>query len=287
MKTLLKATFILMLLLSAVVGAPLISLADAQPYIHGGLVPPKPDAKPPLVTIFYPENKTSLNTNNITLIFNVNMTAKGEYIAEVTYNADWLKNAKYVYRNYPYPHEFNTSKDFSINLTEIPEGSHFIEINATGLGGFVEPGPGWATAYWYLISGYSAVFFTIDLTSPIVSVPSLENKIFDNRDVPLNLTVSEPISQMAYSLDGQENVSLAGNITLTGLADGKHNITVYAWDLAGNTGTSKTVFFNVKIPFPKTLVVASVAVAVVVGVGMLVYFAKARNTKMNYNKQAK
>ena len=91
MKTLLKATFILMLLLSTVVGTLLISLADAQPYIHGGVVPSKPDEIPPSISIIYPENQTSLNTNNLTLIFNVNMTAKGEYIAEVTYNARLVK----------------------------------------------------------------------------------------------------------------------------------------------------------------------------------------------------
>jgi hypothetical protein len=90
MKTLSKATLILILLMSAVVGVPLIRLADAQPYIHGGVVPPKPDEIPPSISIIYPENQTSLNTNNLTLIFNVNMTAKGEYIAEATYNADWL-----------------------------------------------------------------------------------------------------------------------------------------------------------------------------------------------------
>jgi hypothetical protein len=118
------------------------------------------------------------------------------------------------------------------------------------------------------------VFFTIDLTSPIVSVLLLENIIFDRRDIPLNLAVDEPTSRIAYSLDGKENVSIGGNTTLAGLADGKHNITAYAWDLAGNIGTSKTVFFTVKVPFLTTLVIASVIIVAVVGIGLFVYFKK-------------
>ena len=277
-KKLLKATFILVLLLSAAAGACFINLADAQPYIHGGVVPPKPDEIPPSVSVFYPENKTSYNTNNITLAFNVSMTAKGEYISEVTYNADWLQNARYVYRNYPYPNDFNTSKDFSLNLTEIPEGSHSIIITATELGGFTEStGAGVPTAYWYFISGHSSVFFTIDLTPTSISILSLENKIYNKRDIPLNLTVNEPISQIAYSLNGQKNVSIAGNTTLADLADGEHSITVYAWDLAGNIGASETVFFSVKVPFPTTWLIAAVVVVAVFGTGVLVYLGKRKS----------
>lgn len=65
---------------------------------------------------------------------------------------------------------------------------------------------------------------------------------------------------MGYSLDGQETVMVHGNMTLTGLAGGSHNITVYATDASGNTGASETVTFTVTT-FPTTLVVAVVVVA--------------------------
>jgi uncharacterized cupredoxin-like copper-binding protein len=50
-------------------------------------------------------------------------------------------------------------------------------------------------------------------------------------------------------LDGALNVS-ATNTTLSGFADGPHNLIIYATDLAGNENSSK-VFFSVSIPVPE------------------------------------
>ena len=79
--------------------------------------------------------------------------------------------------------------------------------------------------------------------------------------------------QITYSLDGEETVTINGKTTLTGLANGDHNITVYAKDEAGNVG-SETTYFSVEVPFPTTMVIAPVASVAVVGVGLLVYFKK-------------
>jgi hypothetical protein len=81
-------------------------------------------------------------------------------------------------------------------------------------------------------------------------------------------------------LDGLDNVTIAGNMSLTGLSSGLHNITVYALDAYGVSDASKTFHFNIaeepkKEPFPITVVAAaSVAAIAVVGVGLLVYFKK-------------
>jgi hypothetical protein len=53
-----------------------------------------------------------------------------------------------------------------------------------------------------------------------------------------------------------------------------HNVTVYACDSAGNIGASDTIHFNVEVPFPTTLVIASIASAAVMGIGLLVYYKK-------------
>ena len=73
------------------------------------------------------------------------------------------------------------------------------------------------------------------------------------------------------------------NTTLTGLSYGTHNLTVYAVDVAGNTGTSKTVYFTISEPeqtpepFPVVLVAtASGASAAIIGLGLLVYFKRRR-----------
>ena len=47
---------------------------------------------------------------------------------------------------------------------------------------------------------------------------------------------------MGYSLDGQSNVTITGNITLAGLADGFHLVVVYATDAYGNTGSASRDF---------------------------------------------
>jgi hypothetical protein len=102
------------------------------------------------------------------------------------------------------------------------------------------------------------------------------NETCSTSDVKLEFIVNEPISEAAYSLDGKENVTVAGNTTLTGLSNGEHNLTVYAWDAAGNAGASETMYFNVDAPkpFPTTLEVASVATVAVIVSGLLINFKK-------------
>ena len=56
---------------------------------------------------------------------------------------------------------------------------------------------------------------------------------------------------MGYSLDGQGNVTVAGNDTLPDLPHGTHTLTIFANDTEGNMGASETVFFE--IAFPPTL----------------------------------
>ena len=67
---------------------------------------------------------------------------------------------------------------------------------------------------------------------------------------------------------------------MTGLLNGSHNLTIYAWDFAGNLG-SKTVVFNIAKPGPfPTATVAAVSGAsavVAVGAGLLVYFKKRKH----------
>jgi nitrous oxidase accessory protein len=63
--------------------------------------------------------------------------------------------------------------------------------------------------------------------------------------IPLTFTVSEPVSWVAYSLDNQANVTLAGNTTLTRLLAGSHSIVVYAKDAAGNTCSSNWLYFKI------------------------------------------
>jgi len=115
--------------------------------------------------------------------------------------------------------------------------------------------------------------------APSVFLVSPENKTYDTASVPLNFTVSKQTSWMGYSLDGQENVTVTENTTLTRLSNGLHIVTVYANDTFGYTGTSETIYFRVSQPEPfPTWVVAAIVLIAVVGAALLGYFRKIRKT---------
>jgi hypothetical protein len=110
---------------------------------------------------------------------------------------------------------------------------------------------------------------------PAVYVVSPLNQTYNETDVSLVFEVNNPVVWMGYSLDGQDNITVIGNVTLSGLSSGSHNITVYAEDEFENTGSSETVYFTAEAPFPMIVVAAaSVAVIAVVAAGLLVHFKK-------------
>jgi hypothetical protein len=123
----------------------------------------------------------------------------------------------------------------------------------------------------YTPFGYSTV-------PPKISIAFPQNGKYSSNVVSLNFTVNKPVIWIGYSLDGQVNVTVAGNTTIAELSSGLHNVTVYAKDEFDNVGASETVTFSVSEPFPTTLIAAaSVATVAVVGVGLLVYFRKRKH----------
>ena len=183
-----------------------------------------------------------------------------------------------------------------MNLPELSEGKHrltiYTEADIYNNGLFNFPGSVFkpkinsdGTVY-YSASYDDTVYFYIDSTPPNMSILSPENKTYTAADIPLNFTVDENVSQVTYSLDGNDNTTIAGNTTLTGLSTGSHNVTMYARDVAGNTGASETIYFAIAEeqrqepepePFPTILVVASVASVAVVSAGLLSYFKKRKH----------
>ncbi len=116
-----------------------------------------------------------------------------------------------------------------------------------------------------------------DNAPPHIFISSPENKTYNDSNVTLAFSTSEPTSKISYSLDGQNNVTITGNTTLNEVPNGSHNLTVYATDEFGNTGASEIVYFKVEAPEPfPTIPAATVSVATiaVVGAVLLVYFKK-------------
>ena len=90
------------------------------------------------------------------------------------------------------------------------------------------------------------IYFTINNgIPPSITLLEFENTTYKKDNLPLNFVVDEPVSWMGYSFDGEDNVTVSGNFTLSELAYGKHNVTVYAKDLLGNQGASETTNFTV------------------------------------------
>jgi hypothetical protein len=119
--------------------------------------------------------------------------------------------------------------------------------------------------------------FGYETVPPAVAVVSPENKTYAANHVSLAFAVNKPALWMGFSLDGQETVTITGNMTIAELTGGLHNVTIYAKDTFENTGASETVTFTIAKPepFPTTLVAtASGASIAIISVGLLVYFRK-------------
>ena len=130
------------------------------------------------------------------------------------------------------------------------------------------------------ITGANEQYYPIGYeVPPEIKSVSPENKTYNSSSVSLIFTVNKPVNWSGYSLNGENNVTIAGNTTLSELPNGAHNITVYATDQFGNTGASDTVYFNVNVPepFPIAPVAAGITSAAVVGIGVLIYFKKRKH----------
>lgn len=246
-----------------------------------------------IITVQYPENRMEFSARTLSLRFSLNLSLwYPDYLYE--YNPGYSCNVSSI--------QYYLDGDFAGNLTEISHADKFINLTAT-LDGLAD---GKHTLeiktttnglYWHQVGGWrpgdtpgydhssdpifdssGLVNFTINANSPSVSFLSPANNTYALPDIPLNFTVKEPASQVAYSLDGKESIVIFGNTTLTGLTNGDHNITVYAKNYAGDIKVSETLFFSVKVPspFPTATVIAvsGISAVVVVGAGLLVYFKK-------------
>jgi hypothetical protein len=263
-KKALTAVFITMLLFSILVGVQFINKAKAET-----LGPVEMFLGTSKVTILYPQNET-YNVNSILVNFTTEMmgnafdfgysldggtVARVENVTEIS-RTGWIPYVTYIFSG-------------SVFLANLSSGNHSVTVYR----GYQYQ---WPARERYEVYAYSSVNFTIDVIPPSVLILSPEPKVYNVSDILLNFTVDEPVSQLIYSLDGQTNVSIIGNITLESLPYGEHNVTVYATDNVGNIG-SKTVFFTImepSKPFPTTLVVASAIIVAVVGIGIVVYFRK-------------
>ena len=208
--------------------------------------------KSPAISVLSPEQNKTYATSNVALAFTTDKP-----VVELSYSLDG---------------QANVTLTGNATLTGMSDGAHDIAVYASDAAGNT--------------GASERVYFTVGVP-PIISVLSPADKTYGSANIALTFTVSEPVSWIGYSLDAQSNVTLVGNLTLPELSFGLHNITVYATDLFGNTGTSETVNFTINQkaepetkqsePFPTTYVIVAVVIVAVVGAGLLFYFKKRRH----------
>ena len=164
----------------------------------------------------------------------------------------------------------------SVTLPPLDEGTHSLAVYAKYER--ISTNQNWPETLY----DNQTVYFTMNHgIPPAITNLSITNGTYQQNNLTLSFTVDEAISWVGYSLDGQDIVTANGEIMLSEIAVGSHNILVYANDSLGNMGASETVAFTVAKPTSSsfnliTVVCAAlvVVVAVVMAAGLLVYFSK-------------
>jgi len=87
---------------------------------------------------------------------------------------------------------------------------------------------------------------------PSILILSPENKTYNVGNILLTFTVDRLVSWIGYGLDGETNVSISGNTTLTDLSEGLYRIVIYANDSTGDMGASNAEYFTIDMTPPVT-----------------------------------
>jgi hypothetical protein len=271
------------LLTLTLAGTLFVSLAKAN-----FLIPPQPDLA---VKIQLPESKV-YGENSIPVAFNIQRSYRIDQ--EGGYHGTWYMTGQPdEYRCFLNEKEMvlkvsgvSADSDFfwcEDSLSGLSEGSHRLRIYVH----YTYTVKAGSQTITQRNDGYSnSVVFTVNTGAPHVSIVSIgQLKTYNTTSLPLEFTVSEPVTSLSYSLDGEAIVPIAGNTTLSGLSEGTHTIVVEAEDTAGSVGSSAPVKFTVatqtsgvqvgseSFAFPTALVaVIVIASAAVVSFGLVAYF---------------
>jgi PGF-pre-PGF domain-containing protein/uncharacterized delta-60 repeat protein len=173
---------------------------------------------PPVITIDSPQDGV---TNNNTPLLNATFS---EVVDTAWYSIDDGANQSYA----------TATSNLTLTLSPLLEGNHNITVYANdSLGN----------------TGSRVVYFTVDTSPPVITIDSPQDGVTNDNTSLLNATFGEVVDTAWYSVDdgiNQSYVTATSNLTLilSTLSEGDHDITVYANDSAGNTGT-KVVYFTV------------------------------------------
>jgi len=143
-------------------------------------------------------------------------------------------------------------------LTGLADGPHAVSVYTVDPVGNV--GPAIQTS------------FTVDTTGPVVSLTAAPAGTITGNTADLSYTVDDPAATVWCSLDGAAATACTSPLSLPGLADGPHTVTVQAKDLLGNAGPTVSSSFTVDTTAP-TVTALNAPVSVVVSKSVSIPFS--------------
>lgn len=195
---------------------------------------------PPTLEISSPDNQTY---SNVSLTFTVNRGT-----AWVGYSLD---------------NKANITVNGETKLLNLTQGGHTVVLYGNDSFGNM--------------GSSSRVFFSIDTLPPDIKILLPLNQSYSSSDLKLSFTVNKTTQSLKYSLDGAAMETIPGNVTLPALTNGSHELTIYAVDQVGNSG-SKTVYFSVQ-PFPTIMVAAALATAIIALASGYLFMKRRKSSK--------
>ena len=186
----------------------------------------------PTVNLISPINNLNTTNTSVNFIFNATVFGLSSIINASLYensSGSWTLNQTITTISN------NTNTNFS--LKTFSEGSYKWNVFVCGTKGLCD----WS------VNNYT---FTIDLTSPIITITNPENGSLFNKDsVNLNWGVNEVTNWCGYSLNGTSNITITTDIILYNLTETTHNVSISCNDTAGNMGQSSLNFFTVNLQY--------------------------------------
>jgi len=123
----------------------------------------------------------------------------------------------------------------SLSLSGLADGSHQIEVRATDTLGNV------STIYSHS--------WTIDTVAPVITFVSKPNAITNQTIASFSFSTSKT-STLQYRIDGGAWITAGSSLSLSGLADGSHQIEVKATDSLGNVSSATTYTWQIDTIIP-------------------------------------
>jgi len=129
--------------------------------------------------------------------------------------------------------------------------------------------------------------------TPIPIIISPQNTNYTTANItqftlPLDFTINATASWVGYSLDNQSRITINGNITLSELSVGSHNITLFASGTFGNVCISNTTNFTIaeQVVAPNSgfqPILLALPIVVVVSVVGVILFKRRKKMGISYD----